>query len=101
MYGSAVADIFAMIIRVGIIIALARRLNEIGYNIGKFTGLTILILFFIGAGLTSSYTLYGNQISFMSIIYKSGVLLAYSLLAFAANRKMLVERLGSFRDELN
>ena len=95
MYGSAVADIFAMIIRVAIIIALAFRFNKIGYDINKFILFIIFIILFISVGLSFSYTQFKNQISFLNILYKFAILLAYIVIAISVNHKMLAQHVAA------
>lgn len=100
MYGSVLADAIAMVFRVGIIAALSKHFDDIGYKINKFILLTVIDISFIGIGLIFSYTKYLYQFSWMNIGYKVIILLLYlSLAAFALRKNIrpFMEKLKNIR----
>ncbi|MEO1814636.1 MAG: oligosaccharide flippase family protein [Acetobacterium sp.] len=81
MYGSALADLIAMVIRVGIIVALSMHFEDIGYKLSTFVFLILINVFFISAGLIFSYTTFMYEISLINIAYKIFVVMIYLIIA--------------------
>lgn len=89
MYGSALADLFAMGIRVGIIVALSKQFDDVGYKLSNFIYLIVINVIFISVGLVFSYSEFMYEISWFNILYKSFVVLMYLVLAAFSLRKYI------------
>lgn len=81
-YGSAVADIGAMFIRVGIVVYLVRDIKRVAYQLAYFVRVSVINLLCLFLGLYLSYTKWVYDVSIANICIKLLVLFLYSLLAY-------------------
>lgn len=70
MYGSVLADIICMVIRVGIIIMLSKKFEDVGYSLKSFIIKILIIIGCIGIGLIPAYTKYTYKFSGINFLYK-------------------------------
>jgi len=99
MYGSALADLIAMVIRVGIIVALSIHFEDIGYKLSTFIFLILINVFFISAGLIFSYTTFMYEISWINIAYKIFVVMIYLTIAGIRLKKYTKPVILKLRDK--
>ena len=88
-YGSIMADIITMILRVVIVIIICKRFNEIGYKISRFVRIIFIEILFIFVGLIFSYTLYDEIFSFKNFIYKCLIYLIFLFFILFSQRKVI------------
>lgn len=81
MYGSVLADIISMMIRITLVVIMSRRFENIGYNIRNFIYLIILNIIFIGAGLLLSYFKFIYIFNWTNVIFKIGIISIYLAIA--------------------
>lgn len=86
IYGSIYADIIAMFLRVGIIVYISSKYDDIGLHIIDFIKNGLLITLFIFVGLSLSYFKYGNSFSIYNFIFKIMVVIVYILIVYMMNR---------------
>lgn len=86
-YGSILADVIAMFIRVLIIVFISTRYENIGIRINDFVLRVVLILIAIFGGLALSYTRYGDTFSLLNLGYKVLVCVLYVLTILIPYRK--------------
>lgn len=80
IYGSIIADIFAMIFRVSVIIILANKTNKIGYTVSFFAKKILMIVGFIVLGTLPSYLFFPDQIHLANVLFKMAALSLYIVL---------------------
>lgn len=88
-FGSIIADGISMILRVGIVVVIARRFTDIGYRISYFFRQTLLLLGFMAVGLYYSYAYSLDALSLGNFIYKICIFILYILLALLVNRNSI------------
>lgn len=96
-YGSIMADIITMILRVSIVIAISKRFNEIGYKISRFARIIFIEFLFIVVGLIFSYTLYDEMFNFMNFIYKCFIYFIFLLFILFSQRKVIKSLLQNMK----
>lgn len=69
-YGSVLADAMAMILRVGIVIAMSCRYEDCGYTIWQFARVTLAVLATLGIGLAFSYLWFPQELSPLNFTWK-------------------------------
>ena len=84
--GSIMADGIAMLIRVGIIITISKRFEDIGLKLRTFIGNFLLVASFIVVGLSLSWFKYPDRFSFVDFVFKIAVVLIYVLIIGISNR---------------
>jgi O-antigen/teichoic acid export membrane protein len=89
MYGSAVSFLIAKIILVTIVIIISRRYNNVGYRVMGMIKIIVPSLLFMIVGLYFSYTKFITVFSWINLLYKFGILLAYLGFIYMTNRKMI------------
>ncbi len=89
MYGSSLADIIAMILRVVIAVIIARKFNAVGFRFTTFAKIVLIVVALSGAGLYLSYTQYMYSVSLINILLKLLVVAAYIGIVVFANRQTL------------
>lgn len=99
MYGSALADLIAMVIRVAIIVALSLHFEDVGYKLSKFIYLIIINISFISIGLIFSYTKFMYEISWLNIAYKSFIVLLYLIIATISLKEYTIPLLSRLKDK--
>ena len=87
VYGSIIADMIAMLIRVSIVIFISKRFADIGLRIKDFIYIAAVIVFFIFAGVSLSYFFYSDRFSIINFAYKIMLLLIYIVILFLRCRK--------------
>ncbi|MDK0855078.1 oligosaccharide flippase family protein [Clostridium perfringens] len=88
-YGSIMADIITMILRVVIVIIISKRFNEIGYKISRFIRIIFIEILFIFVGLIFSYTIYDEIFSFKNFIYKCLIYLIFLFFILFSQRNLI------------
>ena len=98
MYGSIFADAIAMVIRVVIIVLIAKDYNVVKYKIGEFYLIIITSMIITAIGLALSYTRYLYEINIVNVLYKIGICIVFMGVVLFRYRKMIVpvirKRLG-------
>ncbi len=89
VYGSILADGIAMVVRVGIIVIISTRFDNIGLKIGDFVKNFLIVAAFIGFGMIPSFLKFGNTFSLTNFGYKIAVVIVYILLLLVRNRQVL------------
>ena len=89
MYGSSLADIIAMIIRVAVAVIIARKFNIVGFRFTSFAKIVLVVVLLSGAGLYLSYTQYMYSVSLLNILLKLLVVALYMGIVAYANRMTL------------
>lgn len=89
MYGSSLADIIAMIIRVAVAVIIARKFNIVGFRFMGFAKIVLIVVLLSGAGLYLSYTQYVYSVSLLNILVKLTVVAVYIGIVAFANRQTL------------
>ena len=89
MYGSSLADIIAMIIRVAVAVIIARKFNIVGFRFTSFAKIVLVVVLLSGAGLYLSYTQYMYSVSLLNILLKLLVVALYMGIVAYANRMIL------------
>jgi len=92
IYGSIAADGIAMVIRVGIIVFISKRFDDVGLCITDFLLNIAIVGVFIFAGLALSYLKYQDTFSVVNFLYKIAVVLVYIGVQGFIHRKIV----GSF-----
>ncbi|AXH51541.1 lipopolysaccharide biosynthesis protein [Clostridium perfringens] len=95
IYGSALADIISMFLRVTIVVILSKRYENIGYKISLFIKSIFLNFIFISLGLIFSYSKYIYEFSFLNFSYKFSIFIIYVGIAIFSQRnylKLLIDR---------
>lgn len=77
VYGSIVADGVAMVIRVGIIVFISKRFDDVGLCFRDFVLNILVVAVFIFIGLSLSYFKYQDTFSLVNFVYKIGIVLLY------------------------
>lgn len=90
VYGSIIADAIAMVIRVGIIIVISKKFDNVGLYVIDFVKSFIEISIAIGIGLFLSYFKYGNTFSLFNFGYKCVIVLLYVIFIFIQYRKSII-----------
>ena len=88
-YGSVLADIIAMALRVSIIVLLTKNYNDVGYRIVPMIRKVVLIILFNFGGNLLSYTRYPENISIVNILYKILVIGVFVAIVVTVNRDKL------------
>jgi len=102
MYGSALADVLAMLLRTVIIVILARKRVSFGYRVRTFILFSICTIVFIGIGITPSYLYFPYEVSIVNIIFKIGMLLIYTTvicLYFRKDVSPMIQRIIRYMKE--
>jgi len=97
MYGSVLADIIAMCIRVGIAVYIARKYNTIGFHFLNFLKIVLIVIVCIGAGLIFSYTKWVYEVNILNIAYKALIVLIYAAIVGFANKNVIKRYIKKFR----
>lgn len=87
MYGSVLADLFARLLTVIIIVIISKQFDDIGYKVSRFVGITLVNICFIGIGNYFSYSKYMYELSLSNFLYKIAVVIAYGIVAMIYLRK--------------
>ncbi len=97
MYGSALADIIAMMLRVVIAVIIARKFNTAGFRITAFLKVVLAVTLLSGIGLYFSYTRWMYDVSLLNIGYKLLIVAAYAGLVAWMNRSTLKRYIGAIK----
>lgn len=89
MYGSSLADIIAMILRVAVAVVIARKYNSVGFRFPAFLRIVFIVTLFTGAGLYLSYTKWLYEVSIVNIGIKLLVVAAYVGVVAHLNRSTI------------
>jgi putative effector of murein hydrolase len=89
MYGSSLADIIAMILRVIVAVIIAKKYNAVGFRLTTFAKIVLIVIVLSGAGLYLSYTQYMYSVSLLNILLKLLVVAVYIGIVAYANRQTL------------
>lgn len=89
VYGSIIADIISMIIRVIIVVYIARKISEGIYSFVKLGLLSIVPVLFLTAAMLPSYLYFGEKLSITMILYKMFIILLYIILISVFNKGLL------------
>ena len=79
-YGSVLADGISMVLRVGLVIWMSRKYEDIGYRIWQFARTTLVIACVLFIGLFFSYTRFIYEFSVFNLLWKVVVYLTFILL---------------------
>jgi O-antigen/teichoic acid export membrane protein len=77
MYGSAVADIIAMAVRVVIVVRISRNYEPFGYRIWHFVRYILITASFILIGILPSYLYFVNSLSIINVAFKLVIFALY------------------------
>jgi O-antigen/teichoic acid export membrane protein len=89
MYGSSLADIIAMILRVAVAVIIARKYNSVGFRFTEFLRIVLIVTLFTGAGLYLSYTKWMYEVSIINISIKLLIVAAYIGVVAHINRRTI------------
>jgi len=89
VYGSILADIIAMLIRVIIVVIISRNYEDIGLKLSDFISNAGIVALFIALGLSLSFIKYENNFSLINFAFKVGVILVYVLVQLIIYRKQI------------
>ncbi len=90
VYGSIIADIIAMLIRVCIVTVISLRYEDIGLHISDFVYNILIVLGFILVAMLPSYLKPMNGFSYLNFGYKSLIIIAYIGLLLMRYHKSLI-----------
>ena len=97
MYGSALADILAMMLRVFIAAIIARKFNVVGFKLTDFLKVVLAVVVLSGVGLFFSYTKFMYEVSILNIGYKLLVVAVYAGFVAWLNRNTIKRYLAAFK----
>ena len=69
-YGSVLADGISMLLRVGLVIWMARKYEDVGYRIWQFSRVTLTVVAVLAVGLAFSYIFFMYELSILNILWK-------------------------------
>lgn len=98
-FGSIIADAVAMIIRVGIIVFISKRFEDIGLKVKDFILNFLIVCAFVFTGLIFSYTKYGNTFNILDFIYRIFIVCVYIAYLFIVYRKQIFSFLNSIKSK--
>lgn len=98
-YGSILADGIAMVIRVGIIVYISTRFDNIGLKLRDFIVNFLIVAAFIAAGMALSVWKYGNTFSILNLGYKILVVLGYIAVIFVRNKQALLPYIRNLKQK--
>ncbi|MGU7999200.1 lipopolysaccharide biosynthesis protein [Streptococcus suis] len=75
--GSILADFISMLIRVGIVIAISKRFEDIGLKLSKLVYIIMVVVVFMGIGLYFTYLNYPFTFSYIEFGYRVVVMFTY------------------------
>ncbi|HFR3412327.1 TPA: hypothetical protein ACHU7H_001691, partial [Streptococcus suis] len=93
--GSILADFISMLIRVGIVIAISKRFEDIGLKLSKLVYIIMVVVVFMGIGLYFTYLNYPFTFSYIEFGYRVVVMftyLAFVLYKFRAEFKQFLNQ---------
>lgn len=88
-YGSVAADAAAMILRVAIVISISKKFDDVGYRVGQFVRVTLVVCLTLTIGLFFSYTKFMYTIEPFNIAWKFVVFLVFLVFACIVNRSYI------------
>lgn len=91
VYGSILADAVSMLMRVAIIIAISKKYEDVGLEIGSFVRNFIIVECFIVFGLLLSLVKYQTTFSLINFGYKILITLLYVAVSFLLNKKTIMD----------
>lgn len=97
MYGSSIADIIAMVIRVAVAVVIARKYNTVHFRLATFLQIVLIVTVFSGAGLYLSYVKWPYEVSLLNIALKMAVVAAYVAIVAYINRATLQRYLKAWK----
>ena len=87
--GSILADAVSMIFRVGIIVVISKRFDDVGLHLWDFIRNFLVIAAFIVAGLAPSFLRYSDRFSWLNLGYKMLITCGYvAMLVFAYGKQL-------------
>jgi peptidoglycan biosynthesis protein MviN/MurJ (putative lipid II flippase) len=89
MYGSSLADIIAMMLRVAVAVIIARKFNVVGFRFSAFAKIVLIVIALSGVGLYLSYTQWLYSVSLLNILLKLAVVAAYIGIVAYVNRQTI------------
>ena len=99
MYGSVMADIICMVLRVGIIIKLSKMFEDVGYSLKNFILKIVMIISFIGIGLILAYTKYTYKFSVINFVYKLLIFMVYIMLCYNSMKDEIKNVCSKIKDK--
>ncbi len=99
VYGSLLADALSMLVRVGIVVVISLRFENIGLKISDFLLNFAIIATFIFGGLAFSCFKYKTTFSLLNFGYKILVMAAYCGLVFVMHRTEITRYIKSFKNK--
>jgi O-antigen/teichoic acid export membrane protein len=93
VYGSIAADGIAMVLRVGIVVFISLRFENVGLKVFDFIQNFIIVASFVFLGLAPSYLYFQNTFHIQNFLFKALVVLAYVGVQLFVYRK-IVGRFG-------
>lgn len=87
VYGSILADMVAMVLRVGIVVIVSKRFDDIGLRLGDFIVNLLIVCAFIVVGMAPAYLIFGNTFSLVNFAIKGLVVVAYVAVLLLRYRK--------------
>lgn len=99
MYGSVMADIICMVIRVAIIILLSKKYECVGYKLRSFIIKILMIIGFICVGLIPAYTKYTYTFSGINFVYKLFIFMVYTGLCIYFMRDEIKKVYNKIKDK--
>lgn len=97
VYGSILADAISMVIRVAIVVAISRRIEDVGLKFRDFAVNFLMVMLFIAAGLSLSFLKFGNSFSIVNLLFKIAITAAYVAFIYFRYRKQLAALLKAFK----
>lgn len=94
------ADAFAMLLRVAVIVIISKQYEDVGIKLRDFIIQDILIIVFVVVGLLPSLLIYGDNFSFINFAYKCGIVIVYCIICIIMNRNMVRKFTNLIKDRL-
>lgn len=99
VYGSIGADAIAMLLRVGIIVFISKKFDDIGLKVFDFIKNFLIIALFIFIGHIFSFTKFSTTFNILDFIYRIFVVLVYIAICYFAHKNTINSFLQSLKSK--
>ena len=99
-YGSVLADAISMLLRVGIIIYMSKKCEDVGYRVWRFVRVTATIVVVLGIGLVFSYSRFTYELSLTNFLWKCFVFALFIALVCITHKRFVGELRGLLKSKL-
>lgn len=89
IYGSIIADIVSMVVRVIITVYLSWEMADGIYSFNKLCLLSFIPIVFMAFSILPSYFIFREELSISTVLYKLLIVVLYVLLAFGVNKNII------------